>query len=374
MIVLIYTYLITINEIVNIDEPSYPKYLHFYSIHSKTMVCPCSKLAIDYENFIDIHFTRHPLCSSIFITDTWMEYLQISDIPLQILVDDFRVSGVNLFVTLRMFCTVTNETIVTGLREFFSKKYISATLMSNDALQRQIQTSFQYHISSLTKSVLFSSEVIRNVIHINGLWSARPSNYIVFFFDNVVFGLTAPIRYRNCSCVSDPICVEDFFVYLNESIGFAIPGLKKGCLLTEAVLQSDLRCFYNETYVSEIQLLFNNSKPMKFNALDRMMSSQFKDTSLLKEIIEKLMIETWNLSVTHENYFKQCQPRQCAYEDVSQHSFTFIITTAFSLIGGLVTILEILIPFLVKHIRKLIQSRNDKRSNVSLHLPICKVT
>jgi hypothetical protein len=72
----------------------------------------------------------------------------------------------------------------------------------------------------------------------------------------------------------------------------------------------------------------------------------------IQELVDDLMIEKWNGSTMYERYYNQCQPTQCSYAIEARNDVVHIFTTLFGIIGGLTTVLMLIIPRLVKLIRK----------------------
>lgn len=64
------------------------------------------------------------------------------------------------------------------------------------------------------------------------------------------------------------------------------------------------------------------------------------------------MTEEWIINISHSQYFDQCQVSLCTYSVTSRFNLLYIITTLIALIGGLTKVLRILIPPIVKFIRR----------------------
>jgi hypothetical protein len=64
------------------------------------------------------------------------------------------------------------------------------------------------------------------------------------------------------------------------------------------------------------------------------------------------MIEKWNAPSIFERYYNECQPTNCTYSFEKRNDLIYIATTLFGIAGGLTTVLELVIPRLVKLIRK----------------------
>jgi hypothetical protein len=69
------------------------------------------------------------------------------------------------------------------------------------------------------------------------------------------------------------------------------------------------------------------------------------------------MIEQWNTSTIYEQYYNECQPKECTHTFETTNDAIYIFTTLFAIAGGLTTALELIMPRLVKVIMYCIQKR-----------------
>ncbi len=162
----------------------------------------------------------------------------------------------------------------------------------------------------------------------------------------------------NCSCGSSGKCKSEMGFYNDFNLTtaipqFTIPNFYTGCYVLEALLQSDLNCFYNISCLNELQLyLSTNTSLTNFTSLNSSLKSQYNETTTINELMQQLMIENWNIEVNYIAYFKSCKPSSCTYSFNSRNSILYIIITVFGLIGGITTILYFLIPFIIAFIRR----------------------
>jgi len=64
------------------------------------------------------------------------------------------------------------------------------------------------------------------------------------------------------------------------------------------------------------------------------------------------MVEKWNLSTMYDEYYNECAPIECMYTEKSRNSVLYIVTTLIGLVGGLVTVLKMIAPLIVKLVRR----------------------
>jgi hypothetical protein len=67
IILLLYTSLIRVTKTVYIETPFFAQYSQLNSTYGQSPTCPCSKISINYGEFLCIEYTLHQVCSSIFV-------------------------------------------------------------------------------------------------------------------------------------------------------------------------------------------------------------------------------------------------------------------------------------------------------------------
>jgi len=64
------------------------------------------------------------------------------------------------------------------------------------------------------------------------------------------------------------------------------------------------------------------------------------------------MIEEWIAPAIYEKYYNACQPTRCTYTIKTRNDIIYIVTTLLGIAGGLITVLRLVVPRLVKIVRK----------------------
>ncbi|CAF4208482.1 unnamed protein product, partial [Adineta steineri] len=117
-------------------------------------------------------------------------------------------------------------------------------------------------------------------------------------------------------------------------------------------------CFFDQTCLQNISNLIYSTSMHPFNATAMQLnSSRYNATTTVQYIIDNLMTEEWNNETSFQFYFKQCNPYLCSYSYDVKGDISYVIAITFGLIGGLTTILKIIIPFIVLMIRRWRQKR-----------------
>ncbi|CAF1020292.1 unnamed protein product [Adineta steineri] len=364
-ILVLYTSLVHITGTVNVKAPSIQEYEQLYNSYNQTLTCECTQISINYEKFIQIQYTLHQVCHSDFVTQKWINYLATSNGTYGKYTDDFRSSGTYVFQTISAFCTLVNQTILNRLTEFNSSQYVSAFVIPSSIFQVQTNAFISQFKSSTTIDFLLSLSMIRNITQSNALFSGRLTNYAPYITAGVI--ARYPAMYGNCTCSYSATCISQSPIYnlLNGKRLFYVPGLYTGCYVIESLLQSSLQCFYNQTCINQLQSYFQVSSLMNVTALNASLSVQFLANSTVADVLEQLMVEEWNNSSMYENYYNECQPSYCSYTVTSKNSIIYIVTTLIGLVGGLITVLKLMVPYLVEFIMFCIKKCKGRRTTIT---------
>jgi hypothetical protein len=265
------------------------------------------------------------------------------------------------------------ERSITGsLTRLYNSQYVTATVTSAQLFQSTAQAVFGRFLSSTTNDLISTLRTIRDINHANALFSGRFTNFdltglISSWRTDIEFLKPVPWVYSGCSCSRSSTCIEQASIYSDQTFIAAndMPGLYIGCFMTEAVLQSNLGCFYDQTCLAQFLSYLVGNSSIEVNALDRSSLIRFSVQSTIQELVNNLMIEQWNFSSSFENYYRECHPIECTYTDITQNDSIYIVTTLFGLVGGLSTILAAFIPLCVKAIVYLVRRRRGQVTPVT---------
>ena len=86
--------------------------------------------------------------------------------------------------------------------------------------------------------------------------------------------------------------------------------------------------------------------------LNKNIASRFQVNSTIADILDALGIEDWNEKINYELYYSQCNPANCFYTVTKKFNIPTVVTTVIGLVGGLSVILRILIPPVMKFLRR----------------------
>ena len=344
-ILIVYTSTVEVTKLIQVSSPSYHNYQDIYRQHSDTVLCTCTEIAIDYQSFLNITYEFHQICNSLFVTTKWMDVFSAHS-ESSLSVYEFRVTGRQQFQALISLCSLSNETIVSSLEQFYPKKYVSSVVIPEEQFRLQSNALIEEFILSVTNKFGESLEVIRDMTQANGFTSGSSSNFALYLNPYTSRITTEPKVYdNNCSCSASSQCYWQSFIYRNrtEVIKWYVPGFFSGCFTLESLRQCELGCFYNQTCLNE--LIFEMRVNISFipMAMNVSVHTRFANDAPMRTIIDRLMVEDWYWNISHESYYSICRPYYCSYTVETRNDRLFIITTVIGLVGGLSTALKIII-------------------------------
>ncbi|CAF0987788.1 unnamed protein product, partial [Didymodactylos carnosus] len=395
-----YTSFIDRTQIVTTKSPTIEQYNRIYEQHYQTLTCPCTKVSISYETFIRLSPTYHQICTSRFISEEWYWYLLANGDFIQ-QNDDFRKTSLGSFQMLSTFCQSVSQTVNDSLSVFYSSNYVTGKLISQQLFEVQSNSFIDLFILDATNSYKHALQIIRDTTQGNALLAAESE---LFFSYNYYSIIKSPDIYydsnnQSCSCTSTDKCIAESKIYeianwddtdyVYELSGnyFNVTGFYYGCYIIESLLQSTLECFYNETCFTQINsmiLVPLSTTNMNVTALNVSVKSQYKPETTIETIVNNLMIEQWNPSISFGSYYNECQPSECTYTYTAKLDIVYVLTTIIGLTGGLTKVLPLIIPnlvaamtlYVIPYIRKYFEKKrrnraasattSDKPNNVSL--------
>jgi hypothetical protein len=362
-ILVLYTSTVRIVKTVTVQTPDLDRYNQLYADHPQTLTCPCTKISMKYGTFLHINHSLHQVCSSVFVSEEFIAYTGQSSNSFR-RTDSFQNGGFSAFQALRAICQLVQDAISISVEQFYSISYVNSVTIPTTHFQSQANTLVQQFISSTTKSFLMSLRMVRNLTHANALFSILYANgFSDVFYVARTLQPSERVYNDECNCIASSACITDMRMYWNymNLSPWTLPGFYRGCYIIEALLKSNLECFYNLSCLDMFHYYLQFDSMMNTTALDPALSTRYLPTTSIGEIVDQMMVEKWNWSANHANYFTACQPKECTYTVTDRNGAIYIVTTVISLIGGLVTVWKILIPRIVVRI---VNGLNRKKRNV----------
>ncbi|CAF0761651.1 unnamed protein product [Adineta steineri] len=325
--------------------------------YSATLECPCQNISIPYGSFISISPHFHQLCSSDFISNSsaWLNLLFYDEAALNYSYDNYRLFAVPQFQWLTSLCSLVNDTLSEGLIQFTSSTFVSKYLQSQENIEIQATAAIDQFRLATPRTFVRLLDFIRYMAQGNEIVSSTMSNWQFFalirtvphsyFNDNYTPRdslWSEPRLYGdagNCSCGTNAMCTSP--AILDEQ---SLPGLLVGCYPLEALLQSTLECLYNMTCIDALKNMYYSSN-ISIRALDSTLSSP---NVTVQALINVLMIDRWENNITYDQYYQLCASTQCTYSVNERADLLYVVTAIMGLYGGLIVILKICVPIMIK--------------------------
>ncbi|CAF4123185.1 unnamed protein product, partial [Adineta steineri] len=264
IIFLVYYSAAIYTEDVFIPSPSLDEYDHIQN--ETSLQCPCTNIAVKYEVFAEVVPTYHQLCESALVSDEWINrlfdlYEQSWNNSTPI---DFRRIGVFQFQTLRSLCLLANDMISRSLQSFNYTDYVQSQLVSPEIFEAQIGSFINEFIEETPKAFLrafnFMQDTTAQSLFMTGasITSVRPVTQYMLK-RNLYLGIVPypGINYTftdNFTCVcssSTATTCMGLATFDNNTL----PGFQTGCYMLNALMNSTLEAFDNETFINKL----NNS-------------------------------------------------------------------------------------------------------------------
>ncbi|UJR07361.1 hypothetical protein I4U23_011647 [Adineta vaga] len=337
------------------------------TLHHPTMIefksmppdaqCSCSRISIPYGEFISLHSSFHQVCSSDFVSDRWMKAVSIDMASLSYDPTDFRYVGGAQFQALAGFCYLSKTSAINSITSLDMNTYISTQVLSESVIRSQIQSTLDQFRSTAPNSLKYRLDIIgqMNKQFISGL---QRNFYLQYRTDDVdPYILIDSVSYESigeyvCDCFGFVDCYTSANIYNNTSqiLLLKVPGIVTGCLPVNSMMYSTLECFYNQTCVDILASYFPTNDT--FNALKLDENSRFDVNSMVKSIVDSMMVEEWTINVSYSKYYDECAPNLCTYSQVKRRDMRFILTKLLGLLGGLTLVLSFIIPSIIRFLRQ----------------------
>ena len=233
------------------------------------------------------------------------------------------------------------------IRSFHGTLLVSSRLLSRSAFERQLPTLLHQLETSIPTAFARSFDLAQAINRGNALMSVYESNYRYVTRANRTNPRTVlyaePVRYhfdsRNCSCDGQSKCFTPAAFVWPSSL--PIKGLFIGCLPSESLLASTVECFFDQSCVDLLHTeMLRNATDQRYRRMKSLGENKRRRlSSTVKDLLEKLFMETWTTNVSYERYFLRCAPNQCLYSYIDNANPLYVLTTLLGLYGGLKVVL-----------------------------------
>ena len=268
------------------------------------------------------------------------------------------------FQWLASLCDLANETLTSQLTLFASDTLVTDRAQVQVTIEARAETALDHFRRSTPRAFVRTLDTIEHMIHGNGIISSILSNWHFYYdatdnYQNLL--RVEPRSYgtsqSNCSCGLDAKCTSWAFIDT-----WLVPGFHVGCYPLEALLQSTLECLYSDTCLNTLSHFSN----VTIQPLD---SSTSSSNVAVQSLVDHLMVDRWETSVSYDRYYAACAPSSCTYSTSGRADLIFIVTTFIGLCGGLNVVLKLVAPLLMSigsYIIRLFRTRVEPVPSVTL--------
>ena len=337
-----------------------------------SLSCPCSHLAIDYNEFIRVTPLFHQICSSEFISSTWLDILgKASARQRYRYYLDFRIAAIGQFQLLTSFCELANRTITDALNLFDTNQFISVSILPSMILVSRAQSIVNTFTNITVSSFRRQLQLMQAAIQGNQVLTADINNFYLNVTETLRVDIVPTYVINTdgtlCWCTVQNDCMEliGFFDY-NASMNtrellFNVPGLVFGCFPLDSLSFSSLECFYNQSCLNQILAHLPSSNITALNFIE---ASHFHRNSTIGDLLNEMFIEDWISNISYSSYYTACASSFCTYTYMGRANLRYIYITIFGLFGGLKVIfrllmlLSILLLMVRRHSTDIVQTNN----------------
>lgn len=146
-------------EIITV-EVSNPSYEIYQNLRSNTPECPCSKITIAYREFIELIPIFHQICSSSFISQSWLTIL--NSIANQKVSTDWLNQIPSHFQLLSNLCQLANQTINDAIDQVMKESFISSNLLTESDIHDQMNIIF----NEFSQSTILHFSLVVDILHL----------------------------------------------------------------------------------------------------------------------------------------------------------------------------------------------------------------
>ena len=326
-----YTFVVS-TDTITLDSPSFDTVLQY---NETILVCPCTTSVVPYGSFASVTPVFHPICSSDFITDTWLNLLDVS-------IDEEIVQFRMPLRLLRLFCQLAHQTLDVHLRQLYQSNLLTFDLSTEAEMRTKTDTSIEVEISTARLAFAASFELGRNISKVNLLVSANE-----IFQTNrakLLVGSNGRIEFR------DMYDRDSAVIPCNKNARLAnitFDQFVVKCDAIKALLISSFASFYDIGNVEALSYSVINSSSRPLNR-----SISYLTTATVQEILNKLMLDTYATDISYRSYFDKCDPQTCTYSVTSGKNFVEIVLAVIGFIGGLAPMLHWVVHVFVQFITR----------------------
>ncbi|CAF3835902.1 unnamed protein product [Rotaria sp. Silwood1] len=102
------------------------------------------------------------------------------------------------------------------------------------------------------------------------------------------------------------------------------------------------------------------SRTLAIAVLNSSIQSKYSPKATFLDMFKGFFVEDWQISSDFEGYYNGCAPLICTYIYSQRMEILYVISVIVSVLGGLVVILRLLVPYTVLLLFRIIECRRNQ--------------
>ena len=321
-------------------SPSMTRFQYLARKYPDTLQCPCSKAGIVYNKFLSTHVRFHQVCSSRFVTQSWINAAFAASHSFLSTGDHFRDTLTFFWQTVASLCQSSNQTWDGAMSDFGASYILSPKALTEEQIRSQADSDLRNHIASTEAKLSSTFGALQRSIAGNQFVSALATNFYLNRpttpFEVWSSPGMSPRIFDDCSCIRMAGCPRPATVNDTRGEMVRVPGMIADCLVVDATLRSTLECYYDRACVS----LLHGSDSASVKLLSSNANKYFSRNSTVQALLDKIFIDDLNIEIRFDPFYTQCQPAYCSYSYSHRFDKIFVVTTLIGVFGGLSLLLR----------------------------------
>ena len=176
LIVIICSSLIIVTTDETLNKFSIDDFERFEKLYPNTLNALCGQVSIPYRKFLYLSPIFHQVCTSPFISNTWITSLFLSNATSHNILD-YRTFGFAHYRSLGLLCNISRQSVKDTHRTFNSTHLVNRHILSRDRFNEISSVLFDNIQQNILTDKKRTSTVISMITAHNQLWSALRTNY-----------------------------------------------------------------------------------------------------------------------------------------------------------------------------------------------------
>jgi hypothetical protein len=364
-------------QLIEVKNPTLDEYHSLEKLH-EDLHCPCSQIATLYGSFFIVIPIYHRICTSDFISETWIAMI-VDNMTAYRYIGDFRATASTQFQALRELCRFSQTTLNKSIQSFLETEFISGVLLNENRWHIEIDSASNAFLDSRYTNGKHKISFLRSFISFNLLIPGIQTAMTLRNYGNEdqlevlpnIHPFHADVDAAYCRCDEYDTCYvhSAFYNITTYDHGYflefwqpetnrilLLKNWSVGCWALQSVLGSSVTSSFlnNQTVLNMVATYLNWPLDVTIpNALNLTSDS----TGIVSDLLQTLFTQSIVNSRNYSTYFKQCQVKSCFYSIKEHPSVLYTVTALLSLYGGLSAFLRFLVPRLVLFIAKRLERR-----------------